>query len=149
VGRPYRLGVNTGELGDYVYPIRLRGPFVGFARQFSDHYETTDATVAVKDLRDGRVEHAFSQSGHGMDVCYGAAPAYTVTDLALAPSGGVAWVASVGYCDGERQKVTTMATGKPLEVIDDSAAVEPESLRYSRGSIFWRHGSEDRRAPLR
>jgi hypothetical protein len=152
VGRPYRLGVSDphgGFGGDYVDPIRLRGPFVGFARQWSDHYGQTDATVAVKDLRDGRVVHAFSRSGNGQDVCYGAPPPYEVTDLALARSGGVAWIATVGYCDGERQKVTTMATGKPLEVIDDSGAVEPESLLYSRGSIFWRHGSEDRSAPLR
>jgi hypothetical protein len=151
-GERYRLGVNDlhgGFGGDYVDPIRLRGPFVGFARQWYDHYEATDATVAVKDLRDGRVVHAFSQSGQGLYVCDGAPPPYTVTDLALAPTGGVAWIASVGYCDGEREKVTTMASRRPLEVLDDSSAVGAESLFYAGGSIFWDSGGEQRSAPLR
>src|SRR4051812_32491586 len=40
-GERYRLGWNDrngGFGGDYVDPLRLRGPFVGFARQEFDHY---------------------------------------------------------------------------------------------------------------
>jgi hypothetical protein len=151
-GERYRLGWNDrngGFGGDYVEPIRLRGRFVGFARQEFDHYGKHKATVAVKDLRDGRVVRAFHQGGYGEYVCDGAPPPYTVTDLALAPTGGVAWIASVGYCDAYRQKVTTMASGRPIEGLDDSNSVDPDSLSFASGSIFWDHGGEQRRAPLR
>jgi hypothetical protein len=148
-GRPYKLGVNDGDFGDVVAPIRLRGAFAGFVRQSEDHYGHTDATVVVKDLRNGRVLNAFSKSGFANEVCAGAPPPYEVSDLALAPTGAVAWIATVGYCDGARQKVTTMATGQPLGVLDDDAAVDPNSLRYARGSVFWARGGEEHSAPLR
>jgi hypothetical protein len=149
VGRRYQLGVNDDELGDYVGPIRLRGRFVGFARQSFDHYGNEGATVVVRNLRNGKVLHSFSDGG-GPYTCEGQSPPYSVTDLALAPSGAVAWIAEVDYCDGTRRQVDTLATGKPREVVEEGYGIDSESLRYAGGSIFWRHfGGEERSAPLR
>jgi hypothetical protein len=155
-GKRYLLGdiESYGGFGGwYVSPIRIRGPLVGFARQSYDHYGSTDATVLVKDLRDGTVLHSFSASG-GMHACDGEGPPYTVTDLALAPSGAVAWIARVDNCEGTRQEVVTLVDGPDPTVLDDDAAIGAESLRYQNGSIFWSHGGwpgpngAERSAPL-
>ena len=42
-----------------------------------------------------------------------------------------------------------MGSGEPLRVLDDSPIVDPASLRYSRGRMFWRHGEKQRSARLR
>ena len=152
-GKRYSLGEseNLDPYGaSYVSPIRIRGTLVAFARQSWDHYGAADATVVVRDLSDGRTLHSFSQGGGGPYVCEGQSPAYTVTDLALAPSGSVAWIASVGYCDGDRQEVRALTDSSEPALLDEGSGVDAESLRYAGGSIFWVHanrpGSDEERS---
>jgi hypothetical protein len=149
-GRRYRLGENDDELGDYVGPIRLRGRLVGFARQSFDHYGNANATVVVRDLRTGKVAHSFSDSGGGRAMCdEPEPPSYSVTDLALAPAGAVAWIGEAHHCGFVAREVTTLATGKPREVVDQGLDIDPASLRYAGGSIFWLDfRGDERSAPL-
>jgi hypothetical protein len=147
-GKRYALG--DSDVESFVAPIRIDGSLVGFARQDYDHYGYSEATVVVRNLRDGTILHSFHDSGGA----YGACDAYSVTDVALAPSGAVAWIADVGSCTASRYEVDAFATGEPHAVLDGDASIEPESLRYAQGSIFWRHrrfggDSEEHSAPLR
>jgi hypothetical protein len=151
VGTPHRLGTSDYDAiygGDRVAPVRLRGSLVGYVQQVEDRY-FAGARILVMDLRHGTVSRSYAQSGDGFESCDPDRPLYSVTDLALAPSGAVGWIAKVGYCDGARYEVDTMATGASRTVLDDSATVAPESLRYAGRSIFWRRtGEAERSAPL-
>lgn len=138
-GHRYKLGVNDKDFGDTIGPIRLRGPYVAYASQYRDTDFNDAATVAVKDLRSGRALHKWSDNGDREPCNHGSRSSYWVGDLALAPTGAVAWIAVVTSCDSRHDEVTAIRTGKPREVLDDSKAVEWDSLRYARGSIFWRH----------
>lgn len=139
----------------YVSPIRIRGALVAFAAQSWDHYGATEATIGVIDLRDGRNVHSFQRDGGGPYVCQGEPPDYTVTDLALAPSGSVAWIATIDQCRGTTQEVASLTRGsEDPALLDEGSAVIDDSLAYSGGLALWdrKTGFGDRRegrgAPL-
>jgi hypothetical protein len=152
-GTPHRLGTNDYDGiygGKRVAPLHLRGSLVGYVKQQEDRYYS-GAKIVVMDLRDGKVSRSYQQSGDTFETCDPNRPPYSVTDLALAPSGAVAWIADVGHCDGSRFEVDALESGAPRALLDDSHELESQSLRYTRGSIFWRHSgvNEERSAPLR
>jgi hypothetical protein len=157
-GKRYPLGrsENVDPYGAwYVSPIRIRGTLVAFAAQSWDHYGATEATVGVIDLRDGRNVHSFGRDGGGPYICEGEPPDYTVTDLALAPSGSVAWIASVDHCEGTSQEVAALtADSEEPALLDEGSAVVANSLTYSNGLALWHRRTgfsgnhEERSAPL-
>jgi hypothetical protein len=147
LGHPWDDDVTYGYGG--VHPIRLSGRFVGYASQYGSHYGEAAATVSVMDLRTGKVRSSAYQHGGAYQSCD--PPGYEVTDLAVAPTGGVAWIARVGHCDGVRFEVDTLAAEASQAVVDDSRVVDGSSLYFRGGSIFWRRSDtgEQRSAPLR
>ena len=146
-GRRLFLGLRDfdGFEGEYASPIALRGSFVAVNVKESGHDTGTYATVSVYNLRNGKRLHVWSDGGIA---CVGLTE---VTELRLAGSGSVAWVAEVEYRCGETTKRVIKAdrTSRHAQELDHGTKIDPHYLELSNGTIYWRRAGVTRSAPIR
>ncbi|HEX8744519.1 MAG TPA: hypothetical protein VF712_15440 [Thermoleophilaceae bacterium] len=147
--RRYLLG-NDGDCdpGPVVSRLTLRGRYVAFVETFCN-IDASDDYVAVKDLRTGRNKwRAISATGNRAE---NGEPSTLVSDIALSPTGSVAWIADWEAVSGgnsspqDDRQVRKLEPGAPAggALLDSGLGIEQRSLAigsrsssgYSR--IYW------------
>jgi hypothetical protein len=140
-----RLGTvgPAGEFSDSVKPIRLAGPFVGYAIHYQGPAGGTYAVVRVMDLRTGRLRFDDQASDAKDFDAQG-----KVTDLELKPNGSVAWITRTGFESSSPREVRRNdSTGK--RTLDTGSDIAAYSLALSDSRLYWSKGGNALSATLR
>lgn len=140
--------------------LAIAGPLVAYAVEGGFDENDSDTLVEVLDLRTGISSDRFAPEFNvpASRNEFGA----KVGSMALAPTGGVAWIscpsASSPLGDprptcvraGPHNEVSKLDAGAArATLLDSGAGIDPRSLRRTGRSVTWRREGRLRRAPLR
>ena len=137
VGRAFPLGERVSPGERWTYEFRLAGRFVGYAAD--DCPAGCASAVLVVDLRTGRRVRRAAPTD--LEPTAGG-----VTDLELARTGSVAWIAR-SLPNPEPQVRKLDAEGPAL--LDAGPGVDPASLALSGSTLYWAKAGMPFSAPLR
>jgi hypothetical protein len=151
-GKKFRL-VESGFRGEDRYgPFRVRSRYAAYTyRPSCGACESNGAYVLVQDLRTGHHRTFVSAMGGGA-VGPPDGIAQRVTDLVLKSNGSVAWI--VVQTDNRTSPATTRVQVRARDSnggrrLDESLAIDRDSLRLDASTLHWRHGATARTAQLR
>lgn len=144
VGKRFRLTYTYRGRRAVMRTPRLAGRFAAYSipALFVEGEELLPAYVRVVDLRGGRKLRLQGAVGSPAD-----GPGSAVTDLELATTGAVAWIASY-FRNGTR--VYEVRKSEPENgLLDSGTDIEPRSLAVSESTVYWTKAGVPRSAALR
>jgi hypothetical protein len=135
-------GLPTGDDGEAVSPVRLRGALGGWEYRTWDHYGGGSYKVAVWNARTGKLIHSTSQSGDGTaDI-----PAWSSDNFVMDRAGSVAWIAIEDGYTSWTYHMFESDTTKGARLLDSGTSIDPKSLKRHGEVVSWRNGKETRTA---
>ncbi len=136
-GRTYELGGRVHDnLGseDFVSPVLLSGPIVGWRDSTADRYGGEGYEIKVRDLASGRVLHDASKGG---------ADPYAARRLVMDRVGSVAWISTfLGAPNSPAGTQLFKSDTSHGEQLIDSSAGCCRSLRLTGRTLSWLDGSQ-------
>jgi hypothetical protein len=125
--------------------FQLAGAVVGYiATQFGVDSGTT--TLVVVDVASRRVLRSL-EAGHYVDA--GFILAEGVQQFLVSPRGSLAWISYRSEHRAPKEyAVHAAAPEQPPRVLDEGRDIGGSSLALAGGTLSWRHGADERSAPL-
>jgi len=140
-GRPWSIG-DVWEADDHSYSrvevVVVRRQYIAYVLRDADIHEGPEsAAVLVRDLRSGKIVHAYGRAG------------YAIHAVVMNRHGAVAW-SGAGDEEGALPEIRRSDRGDrhASRLLDQGSALDMNSLALRGGRLEWRNGAESRSAPL-